>query len=129
MYPEIDDGNRATEGFISAAALVSPIPTAAIDGSRQMNAILRTVLRRLALGVVTLFVVSALISLRRPAARRFRQAILGRGPQHQIRRRLPETGQLDRGPVGAVNWIGGACAWLRDLLRQPRQLHPAQWSR
>ena len=74
-----------------------------------MNAILRTVLQRLALGLVTLFVVSALISASvalLPGD--FAKAILGQAATPDTGAAFQKQVGLDRGPVERyVNWIGG----------------------
>ena len=74
-----------------------------------MNAILRTVLQRLALGVVTLFVVSALISASvalLPGD--FAKAILGQAATPETVAAFEKQVGLDRSPVERyVGWIGG----------------------
>jgi peptide/nickel transport system permease protein len=74
-----------------------------------VNAILRTVLQRLGLGVVTLFVVSALISgAMALLPSDFAQASLGQSATPETVKAFREEIGLDRGPVlRYVDWIGG----------------------
>ena len=74
-----------------------------------MNAILRTVLQRLGLGVITLFVVSALISFAMALLPSdFAQATLGQAATPDTVKAFREEIGLDRGPVVRyVAWIGG----------------------
>jgi len=74
-----------------------------------VNAILRTVLQRLGLGVITLFVVSALISFAMALLPSdFAQATLGQAATPDTVKAFREEIGLDRGPVVRyVAWIGG----------------------
>jgi peptide/nickel transport system permease protein len=74
-----------------------------------VNAILRTVLQRLGLGVITLLVVSALISFAMALLPSdFAQATLGQAATPDTVKAFREEIGLDRGPVVRyVAWIGG----------------------
>ncbi len=74
-----------------------------------MNAILRTVLQRLGLGVVTLFVVSIIISLAMAMLPSdFAQSILGQSATPETVKAFREEIGLDRSPVVRyVDWLGG----------------------
>jgi len=74
-----------------------------------VNAILRTVLQRLGLGIITLFVVSALISFAMALLPGdFAQATLGQAATPDTVKAFREEIGLDRGPVVRyVAWIGG----------------------
>ena len=74
-----------------------------------MNAILKTVLQRLALGFVTLFVVSALISASvELLPGDFAKAILGQAATPDTVKAFEKQVGLDRSPVTRYfNWIGG----------------------
>jgi peptide/nickel transport system permease protein len=74
-----------------------------------VNAVLRTVLQRLGLGVVTLFVVSLLISLAMALLPSdFAQTSLGQSATPDTVKAFREEIGLDRGPVVRyVAWIGG----------------------
>ena len=96
-----------------------------------MNAILRTVLQRLALGVVTLFVVSALISASvalLPGD--FAKAILGQAATPDTVAAFQKQVGLDRGPVERyVNWIGGVLHGDFGTSLPTATAIPAPWSR
>jgi peptide/nickel transport system permease protein len=74
-----------------------------------MNAIIRTILQRLALGLVTLFVVSAIISLSvalLPGD--FAKSILGQAATPDTVAAFRKEVGLDRSPIARyVSWIGG----------------------
>ena len=74
-----------------------------------MNAILKTVLQRLALGLLTLFVVSALISASvELLPGDFAKAILGQAATPDTVKAFEKQVGLDRSPVTRYfNWIGG----------------------
>jgi peptide/nickel transport system permease protein len=75
-----------------------------------MNAILRTVVQRLALGVITLFVVSAMISLSiELLPGDFAQSILGQAATPSTVAAFRKEVGLDRPPLERyLTWIGGA---------------------
>lgn len=74
-----------------------------------MNAILRTILQRLGLGVVTLFVVSVVISLAMAMLPGdFAQSILGQAATPDTVKAFREEIGLDKSPVVRyVDWVGG----------------------
>jgi len=74
-----------------------------------LNAIVRTILQRLGLGVVTLFVVSMIISLAMAMLPSdFAQSILGQAATPDTVKAFREEIGLDRSPViRYVDWVGG----------------------
>ena len=94
-----------------------------------MHPVLKTVLQRLGLGLLTLFVVSVVIfSSLELLPGGFAEAILGQGATPETVAAFNREIGLDRpATVRYVEWIGGVLhGRLRLFLCGPRRLHQAQ---